>query len=83
MGFDIGELMSKDKKVIRDIDIPAKKQGRPKKDVTKNSIVTTYLTKEEKEKLQQTAENKGLTIANYVRNLILRELNLTQNHRQI
>ena len=73
MGFDINDLMSKDIKVIRDIEEPIKKQGRPKKEVTKKNIVTTYLTDEENDKFREIVEKSGLTIAAYLRNLIMEQ----------
>jgi len=74
MGFDINDLMSKDTKVIRDIEEPIKKQGRPKKEVTKKNIVTTYLTDSENEKFRQIVEKSGLTVAAFVRNLIMEKI---------
>jgi len=73
MGFDINDLMSQDKKVIRDVK-KEKKQGRPKKEVTKKNIVTTYLTDEEKEKLNYIVEESGMTLAAYVRRIILQNI---------
>jgi len=73
MGFDIEDLMSKDKKVIRDVEKP-KKQGRPKKEVTKKNIVTTYLTDDENEKFRELIEESGLTVAAYLRNLIMEKI---------
>lgn len=74
MGFDINDLMSKDTKVIRDVSKPEKRQGRPKKEVTKNNIVTTYLTDDEKVKFLKEVEKSGLGIAAYTRNLILEKM---------
>jgi len=73
MGFDINDLMSQDKKVIRDVK-KEKKQGRPKKEITKKNIVTTYLTDEEKEKLNYIVEESGMTLAAYVRRIILQNI---------
>ena len=75
MGFDINDLMSKDKKVIRDIK-KEKKQGRPKKEVTKKNIVTTYLTDDENEKLRDLVEESGMTLAAYVRRIIKKEIEI-------
>ena len=74
MGFDINDLMSKDTKVIRDVK-KEKKQGRPKKEVTKNNIVTTYLTDQENDKLREKVKASGMSLAAYVRNVLLQGLN--------
>lgn len=74
MAFDINDLMSKDKKTIRNIDKPEKKQGRPKKEVTKKNIVTTYLTDEENQKFRNLVDETGLTVAEYLRRLIAKEI---------
>lgn len=73
MGFDINDLMSQDKKVIRNIK-KEKKQGRPKKEVTKKNIVTTYLTDDENEKIRDLVEKSGMTLAAYIRRLILEKI---------
>lgn len=73
MGFDINDLMSQDKKVIRDVK-KGKKQGRPKKEVTKKNIVTTYLTDDENEKLRDLVEESGMTLAAFVRKIILEKI---------
>ena len=70
MGFDIEDLMSKDKKVIRDTSKEEKKQGRPKKEVTRNNIVTTYLTDSENSEFRKNVEKSGLGVAAYLRSLI-------------
>ena len=74
MGFNIEDLMSKDKKVIRDTSKEEKKQGRPKKEVTKNNIVTTYLTDDENDKFRAQVEKSGLGIAAYLRKLIMEQI---------
>jgi len=74
MSFDINDLMSQDKKVIRDVK-KEKKQGRPKKEVTKKNIVTTYLTDSENENLRNLVEESGMTLAAYVRKIIKDEIN--------
>jgi len=71
MGFNINDLMSQDKKNIRNVK---KKQGRPKKKVTKKSIVTTYLTEQENEDLRGLVEESGLTLAAFVRKIIKNEI---------
>lgn len=73
MSFDVKDLMSKDKKVIRDVESP-KKQGRPKKEVTKKNIVTTYLTDDENDKFRDLVEKSGLSVAAYLRNLIMEKI---------
>jgi len=73
MSFDVKDLMSKDKKVIRDVESP-KKQGRPKKEVTKKNIVTTYLTDDENDKFRELVEKSGLSVAAYLRNLIMEKI---------
>jgi len=73
MSFDVKDLMSKDKKVIRDVESP-KKQGRPKKEVTKKNIVTTYLTDDENDKFRELVEKSGLSVAAYLRNLIMKKI---------
>ena len=74
MGFNIEDLMSKDKKVIRDTSKEEKKQGRPKKEVTRNNIVTTYLNDDEKSKLTKKVEKSGLGMAAYLRKLIMEQI---------
>ena len=73
MSFDVKDLMSKDKKVIRDVESP-KKQGRPKKDVTRNNIVTTYLTDEENNKFRINVAQSELSVAAYLRSLIIEKI---------
>ena len=66
--------MSKDTKTVRDIEKPRKKQGRPKKEATKKNIVTTYLRDDENEKFRKIVEESGLTVAAFMRNLIMAKI---------
>jgi len=66
--------MSKDTKAVRDIEEPRKKQGRPKKEATKKNIVTTYLRDDENEKFREIVEESGLTVAAFMRNLIMAKI---------
>ena len=51
-----------------------KKQGRPKKKITKKNIVTAYLTDDENSKFQNSVEKSGLGIAGYLRSLIAKKI---------
>jgi len=51
-----------------------KKQGRPKKDVTRNNIVTTYLTDEENNKFRINVAQSELSVAAYLRSLIIEKI---------
>jgi hypothetical protein len=74
MGFDINDLMSKDTKVIRDIEKPIKKQGRPKKEVTKKNIISTYLTDSENEDFRKIVEKSELSVSSFLRKLIIEKI---------
>jgi len=65
--FDVDNLLTKDKKTISKED--KKVGGRPllPKDKKKDKKVMSYFTKKEKEQLQELAEDKNLSLSNFIR----------------
>jgi len=74
MNFDINDLMSDDKKKIRDTNEPARKQGRPTKDNKRKNIAATYLSDDEKKLLDAKIHEEDRSVATYLRQLILKDL---------
>lgn len=65
--FDVENLLSQDKKTISKEDKNV--GGRPSlpKDKRKDKKVMSYFTKKEKEQLQELAEDKNLSLSNFIR----------------
>jgi len=51
-----------------------KKKGRPKKKNKRNFIVSTYLTEEEIKKLKEKAEEQDLSMASFLRKILLEKI---------
>lgn len=69
--FDINNLITEDKKKIKDSS-----RGRPKKSGEKcDQPVNAYFTSSEVENLKAAAEKLGMSVSSYLRYLFLKEKN--------
>jgi hypothetical protein len=67
-GFDVDEIISEDKRKIKDGGgAPKNKGGRPRLKVKKEKRIIVYFTDEEYEKLTVVAEEKGISLSNLIR----------------
>lgn len=63
--FDIDSLISTDKKTISKSDF-TKKVGQPKKEITRNKTVSSYLSSEEYEALKNIADEEMTTVSKLI-----------------
>ncbi|MFK7779868.1 MAG: hypothetical protein QM490_01865 [Candidatus Gracilibacteria bacterium] len=85
MAFDIDELLSKDKKTIKQADTTKEvktetvkpknaKMGRPKKEIKADERIVCYLTKEENEKFELIAEEEVISKSALARKILVQYL---------
>ena len=74
MEFDINNLISSDKNKIDTKLTTKNKGGRPKISETKNKRVMVYLTEKEHESLLEKSHSEGLSLSNYMRMSLLKNM---------
>ena len=80
MAFEIDNLLSKDKKTIKEVETKkapvasSKKMGRPKKTIKADNKISCYLTEEENKKFELIAEEEVISKSALARKIIIQYL---------
>ena len=74
MVFNVDDLLTKDKKTIKEVEKKVsknKKMGRPIKKIKADERIVCYLTKEENEKFELIAEEEVLSKSSLARKVLI------------
>lgn len=75
MVFNVDDLLTKDKKTIKEVETKVvkknKKMGRPTKKIKADERIVCYLTKEENEKFELIAEEEVISKSALARKILI------------